>query len=52
MKVIGLEILNKDKPKLARVVIVFQDEEGRVAQWSVPFRKLRFIKLAHAVENA
>ena len=46
MKVIGLEVIDAGK-KFSRVIIVFQDENGKVAQTSVPLSKLKFIAINH-----
>lgn len=44
MKVIGCEVIDAGK-KFARVVLVFQDPDGRIAQVSVPLSKLKFIAI-------
>ena len=44
MKVIGLEIVDAGK-KVARVIVVFQDTEGRIAQTSIPLSRLKFVAI-------
>lgn len=44
MEVIGMEVIDAGK-KFARIIVVFKDEQGRIAQYSVPYGKLKFVSL-------
>ena len=44
MEVIGVEIIDAGK-KFARVIVVFKDAEGKIAQTSVPLSKLKFVTI-------
>ena len=43
MKVIGCEVIDANK-KFARVIIIFEDN-GKIAQTTIPLSKLRFITI-------
>ena len=44
MKVIGIEVVDAGR-KFARIIVVFQDAEGKIAQASIPLSKLKFVRI-------